>query len=110
MSRSDSQSARESLYSVDDVKRIVSPIAQRFGVERMWLFGSYARGDFNLDSDLDFRVDMESPCGYFKLAGFYNALEEALGKKVDLLPTDSIDADLLEQIKNDEVIVYEFKP
>ncbi|MDR0621059.1 MAG: nucleotidyltransferase domain-containing protein, partial [Deltaproteobacteria bacterium] len=40
-------------YSIEEIREIVSPIAQRFGVDRMWLFGSYARGDIHPDSDLD---------------------------------------------------------
>ena len=109
MSLSNSQSPCATPYTIEKIKEIVTPIARRFGVDRMWLFGSYARGDFNLKSDLDFRVDMQRPCGYFKLAGFYNALEEALGMRVDLLPTDSIDDDLFAVISKDEVIIYEFK-
>lgn len=109
MSLSNNQLHIATPYTIEKIKEIVSPIARRFDVERMWLFGSYARGDFNLNSDLDFRVDMERPCGYFKLSGFFLALEEALGKKVDLLPTDAIDEEFFEQIKKDEVLVYEFK-
>jgi len=33
------------MYSISDIQRIVKPIAARYGVERMTLFGSYARGE-----------------------------------------------------------------
>ena len=65
------QTRSDTPYTIEKIREIVSPIAQRFNVKRMWLFGSYVCGDYNLDSDLDFRVDTERPCGYFKLAGLY---------------------------------------
>lgn len=45
----------ESNLTIGEIKRIASEIAQRHGVERMFLFGSYARGDAKPGSDLDFR-------------------------------------------------------
>jgi predicted nucleotidyltransferase len=33
------------IYSIEDIKRIVEPIAERHGVKRVWLFGSFARGE-----------------------------------------------------------------
>lgn len=37
------------VYTVDEIKNIASEIAERYGVERMFLFGAYARGDAKLD-------------------------------------------------------------
>jgi predicted nucleotidyltransferase len=93
-------------YTVEKIREIVSPIARRFDVQRMWLFGSYARGDFDLDSDLDFRVDMDKECGFFKLGSFYAELEEALGMKIDLLTTGGMNDEFLKQVANDEIIIY----
>lgn len=45
------------MYSVSEIQRIVAPIAQRHGVERMTLFGSYARGENTPNSDIDLRID-----------------------------------------------------
>lgn len=45
------------MYSVSDIQRIVAPIARRYGVDRVFLFGSYARGDNTPGSDIDLRID-----------------------------------------------------
>ena len=34
------------IYTIDEIRQIIFPIAIRYGVERMYLFGSYARGDY----------------------------------------------------------------
>ncbi|MEY8576271.1 nucleotidyltransferase domain-containing protein [Oscillospiraceae bacterium 21-37] len=33
------------VYTINEIKGIVAPIAQKHGVNRVYLFGSYARGD-----------------------------------------------------------------
>ena len=35
------------IYSIDEVKSIVAPIAMKYDVDRVFLFGSYARGEAN---------------------------------------------------------------
>ena len=47
---------RETVYSINELKSIVAPIAEQHGVERIYLFGSYARGDFHIDSDVDIMI------------------------------------------------------
>jgi predicted nucleotidyltransferase len=41
------------------------------------------------------------------LGGLYCDLEDALGKKIDLLTTGSLEVDFLEYISKEEVIIYE---
>jgi predicted nucleotidyltransferase len=95
------------IYSISDIKKIVNPVAKNYGVEKMWVFGSYARGEATSESDIDFRVDGGDIKGYFTLGGLYCDLEEAFGKKIDLLTTGSLEDDFLEYIAKDEVIIYE---
>ncbi|MDR1050081.1 MAG: nucleotidyltransferase domain-containing protein, partial [Deltaproteobacteria bacterium] len=45
------------VYSISEIIKIVSPIAKTHGVEKVWVFGSYARGEATSESDIDFRVD-----------------------------------------------------
>ena len=94
------------MYSVNEIQQIVSPIADRYGVERMTLFGSYARGDNTPQSDIDLRIDRGSVRG-LQMAFLLTDLEDALGTSVDLLPTSSLDASFLSSIKNEEKLLYE---
>lgn len=59
---------REQIYSVGDLRAIIAPIAARHGVERIYLFGSYARGEATKNSDVDLRVDKGNLRGMFALA------------------------------------------
>ena len=43
------------VYTIDEIKSTIRPIAESYGVERIFLFGSYARGEATPTSDIDFR-------------------------------------------------------
>ena len=96
--------------TIDEIKNIVAPIAKAYGVQRVFLFGSYARGEATSSSDLDFRVDKGSLRGLFALGGLYSDLEESFGKELDLLTTGSLEPKFLNHIANEEILVYESKP
>lgn len=58
--------------------------AERYGVLKIGLFGSYVRGEARDDSDIDIAVELEKDQisdHYFSLLHF---LEDTLGKKIDL--------------------------
>ena len=44
---------QDQIYSVGDLRAIIAPIAARYGVERIYLFGSYARGAATKNSDTE---------------------------------------------------------
>jgi len=95
------------LYTISEIKNLIKPVANRYGVERVVLFGSYARGEAKPGSDIDFRIDSGAIHGYFKLAGFHRELEEALSMPVDVLTTDSLEDRFLSHIAKEEVVLYE---
>lgn len=97
------------IYSVDEIRKIVSPIAASHGVERIYLFGSYARGEADASSDLDFRLDKGAIKGLFALGSLYVDLEDALEKRIDLLTSDSLDEDFRRRIASEEVLLYAHK-
>ena len=94
------------MYSPADIQRIVSPIAAKYGVERMYLFGSYATGKNTPASDVDFRIDKGKVRG-MQMAFLLSDLEDALRLPVDLLSTSVLDARFLQAIKGEEKLIYE---
>ncbi|MCX8092044.1 MAG: nucleotidyltransferase domain-containing protein [Verrucomicrobiae bacterium] len=76
-------------------RRELVELCRRFGVERLDLFGSAARGDFrSASSDLDFLVRFIDPAPTGEYAERYLALAEAmerlLGRPVDLITEQSV--------------------
>lgn len=96
----------DKIYSIEEIKNIVAPIAKQYGVDKVYLFGSYARGEATENSDLDFRVDKGMLRGLFALGGMYSDLEEKFNKELDLLTTGSLDEKFLDSISKEEVLIY----
>ncbi|MBQ8697435.1 MAG: nucleotidyltransferase domain-containing protein [Schwartzia sp.] len=88
------------------IKEIVSPICAAYGIDRLFLFGSYARNEANEDSDVDLRVDRGSLTG-FAYGGFYGDIQRALGVPTDILTTEQLKSNFLQAIAKDEVLLYE---
>ena len=95
-------------YTVSEIKSIVSRLAKQYGAERVYLFGSYARGDMTSDSDIDLRIDKGRIRG-FQLGGLLLDLEASLGVPVDLVPTSSLDQRFLDTIQEEEILLYGMK-
>ena len=96
----------DKVYTIDEIRSIVVPIAAAHDVDRIYLFGSYARGEATPGSDIDLRVDKGRLRGLFALGALYADLEDQLGKKLDLLTTGSLDSNFLQHIANEEVLLY----
>jgi predicted nucleotidyltransferase len=95
------------INTVNEIKNIVSEIAKRYGVERAYLFGSYARGEAKPGSDIDLRIDKGKIEDYFELSGFRLELEKNLNVHVDLLTTGALSESFLKRIYGEEVLLYE---
>ena len=94
------------VLDMDEIKTAVTKIGDQYGAERIYLFGSYARGDAVAGSDVDLRIDKGNIRGLFALSVVHLALEDQLGTKVDLLTSDSLDEAFLERIRGEEVLLY----
>ena len=92
--------------SLAEIRDVVSRLAAQYGAKRVYLFGSYARGDMTSGSDIDLRIDKGAIRG-IEMAGLLVDLEDALGVPVDLIPTGSLDDGFLAAIRDDEVLLYE---
>ena len=90
----------------EKIREAVKTVAPKYEIDSIYLFGSYARGDATEESDCDFRVEGGNMSGLFELGGLYADLEDALGKPIDLVMTDSMRESFYELIKDEEVLVY----
>ena len=68
------------MLSVEKIQKAIVPLAQKYGVDRVFLFGSYARGTATEKSDVDLRIDRGTLDG-FRFGGFYVDVEETLNCK-----------------------------
>jgi predicted nucleotidyltransferase len=105
------------IYSIDELKELVEPIAKKYKIKAVWVFGSYARGEATEESDVDFLMDYTDSialnlCGFINMA---DELELTFNKKVDLISTDTLNGPTIKKyfskfmkiVNNESVILYE---
>ena len=81
------------LYTIEEIRTAVLPIAQKYSLKAVYLFGSYARGTATESSDIDLLIDTTGTeiKSLFQVAAVYCDLEDALGKAVDLVTVSSLE-------------------
>ena len=80
---------------------------KRLGVERLYLFGSTARGEATDDSDVDLFFDHEKgKLGLFELMDVKEFAAGILGRKTDIMTRNSLHPRLKKRIEDSAVLVF----
>ncbi|AOB30365.1 DNA polymerase subunit beta [Bordetella sp. H567] len=91
--------------ALDVLRRSKPELAARFGVTRLALFGSTARGAATSNSDVDVLVDFDGPATSKRYFGVQFYLEDALGCSVDLVTEKALRPRLRPYIAQDQINV-----
>lgn len=107
------------IYTINEISKKCVPIFLEYDIQKVYLFGSYTKGNATEDSDIDFLIDFENS----KLAtlldqiSLQSKLEEILNKEVDIISFYAINneinthknPDFKSSITKDLVVIYDFK-
>lgn len=90
-------------------ERIRAYFATQKAVKKAWLFGSFARGDQDENSDVDILIDVdkEAHLTLFDLAEYQETLQKKLQRKVDFAMTGALRDAFKKNIAEDLVLVHE---
>ena len=95
-------------FSIEELKDIVRPIAKEYGVKKVYLFGSAARGDRNEESDYDLCVEQGKTDCLLTYSSFCYDLRNAIGCDVDIVTTKGAERkpEFLKAILAEGVVLY----
>lgn len=92
------------VLSIKEIKNIVKPIMNKYGIKDIYLFGSYARGEANNKSDVDIYCEKGNIKSLIDQGVMEDELEKALNKKVDVIFITALKDEFFEkQIKEDMI-------
>ena len=93
----------------DEIIRILKErqveLAEQYGVKSLSLFGSVARDEATLSSDVDLLVEFNRPVGLFGLFALQDHLEELFGCPVDVGTPDSLKPRIRSNVLAEAVLV-----
>ena len=94
------------MLTVEEIKRVVTKVGKKYGIESAYLFGSYAKGTAKSNSDVDLLIDRGMMRGLVEFNGFRLDLEDELRTGVDVLTRNSAGDKFYNLIKDDRILIY----
>ena len=95
--------------NLSEIQEKVNPILRSYRVRKASVFGSVARGEDAVDSDVDMLVEFGEPIGMVGYVRFIRQLEESLQKKVDVVTEKSVNKFIRPYIMPDLKVIYEVR-
>ena len=95
------------IFTIKDIEILIKPIAEKYKVKAIYLFGSYARGEANESSDLDFLVFGGENFKSTMIFSLAEDLREVLKKDVDVFEITEInkESDFYHTIMKERLLV-----
>jgi predicted nucleotidyltransferase len=88
----------------DELNKILSKFKE---IEKGWLFGSYARGEATIHSDVDIAIQAKKGFSYFQLADIQFQAEKKLNLKIDIGFLDSMEPKVKKEVSAEMKLFYE---
>ena len=95
--------------STETMTKILVEYFKTQPIVRVWLFGSFARGEETSESDVDLLVEFNhgQPIGLFRYARIWREIEELVGRKVDLVEDGTLLPYAVKSANRDKRLIYE---
>ena len=90
----------------DEIKETIINILSGYGATKISIFGSFARGEMQPESDIDIIVRFDHPKSLLQLVHIEEEIKIAVHRNIDLLTENSINPYLIDYIRRDEVVIY----
>ena len=101
------------ILSIESIRYLIQPVVKKYAMDKVFLFGSYARGEATDQSDIDLLVDggrISTMDDYFKVK---QDLQDKLGREVDLVMGEAARSRqtrsgrrFLQHFERDKVLIY----
>ena len=90
------------ILTIDEIQNAIKPIAEENNLESVYLFGSYARGEADKESDIDILFTMKNKIpGMLILCNLKYIISNTLGKDVDIFFAKDINDSKYDHFRED---------
>ena len=104
----------EQVYTLEEIARLIAPVAKKYNIPKVYIFGSYARGEATANSDVDLMIE-GGDFGALDVVGIMNDFQETLNKSVDLVTSETLlqkstkerSKKFISNVNKEKIILYE---
>ena len=97
------------LKEIKKRKQQLYQIAAKYGIRKVYVFGSVARGESSELSDIDFLIEMESGASALGVGAFQYEVQQLLGTHIDVIPTFTLskidDKSFVQSVQSEAIAV-----
>ena len=99
----------QTVYSIEEIREKLNPIFKAAPIKKAILFGSYAKGEQNANSDVDIVIDSEGALLNINFYGVLDEITEILDKRVDLIEIAEIrrNSPIYSVVEQEGVVLYD---
>ena len=96
------------MLTIQQIKDTVTDYFKDKPVKKVYLFGSYARGEAKENSDVDilFSLHENTRISYFGLAQYLIDLEKIFSRKVDLVEEETLYPSVKKMVEANKILLY----
>ena len=103
----------EQVYTLEEIARLIAPVAKKYNIPKVYIFGSYARGEATADSDVDLMIEVGDLHG-LEVIGALEDFKNVLKKPVDMITTRSLNQDrtqkyskiFIDNLEKEKIMIY----
>ena len=88
------------IYTIEEIKEKTLPIFTKYNISEITIFGSYARGEANENSDIDFLVVYPKGFTLFNSISLEEELKEVLNKEIDIVSKNVYTRDMNAEVSD----------
>lgn len=83
------------VLTITDIQRIINPLAEKYHICEVYIFGSYARNEATVDSDIDFLIFGGKNFKLTSVFAFAEELRMIIQKEIDVFEINEVNKDSL---------------
>lgn len=100
----------DKIYTIDEIRKMSYNLFQEYGIEKAYIFGSYARGEATNISDIDIMIQKGNLKTLYELVELEQKLMMLFQKEIDIITEESYknnqSTTVYSEIMKDKVIIY----
>lgn len=88
----------------DQIKKKIILVLKKYNVKKAGIFGSFARGDYSKDSDVDILIQIDdNKVSLLQVIAIENELQDKIGKKVDVVEYEALHPLIKKSVLSEEI-------